>query len=387
LALQVAQLLFEARANQIDITHGVFFVSLTPIETTGEVVATVAEALSFSFYSHVPPRQQLLDYLRDKRLLLVLDNFEHLLNPTSAGAGDAVQLLSEICAAAPGVTTLVTSREALNIQEAWFHPITEMAFPTEQESGSETASAALLDYDAVQLFMQGAQRARVKFSLADEKDAVLKICRLVGGVPLGIELAASWLKVLPATKIASEIERSLDILSTRLQNLPERHRSMRAVLAYSWQRLTPAEQLVLQRLSVFRGSFTETAAEEVAGASLLTLATLVEKSLLQVRENTRYGMHELLRQFAENQLQASPQEALTARQQHSTYFLEFLQSQQQWFFGTKQKLALAEIAAEIENIRTAWHWSVSQAYLAVLDQAVSSLFQFYELRSRFKEGE
>ena len=231
-------------------------------------------------------------------------------------------------------------------------------------------------YDAVQLFVQSASRVRVEFSLAAEQTQVVRICQLVEGMPLGIELAAAWLKVLPVEKIAREIERGLDILSTRLRNMPERHHSMRAVFEHSWQLLAEEEQEVLKRLSVFRGSFTHEAAEQVAGASLVILTMLVEKSLVRVTETGRFQMHELLRQFAGEKLASDPQAEAITREQHSAYYLSFLRAREVMWTGPGQQTALTEIGEEIENIWIAWHWAVKQGYLAALNQAieVSTIF-------------
>jgi tetratricopeptide (TPR) repeat protein len=242
-------------------------------------------------------------------------------------------------------------------------------------------------YDAVRLFVQSARRARVGFSLIAEQKSVVRICQLVEGMPLGIELAAAWLKTLACEQIAREIEGSLDILSTRLHNLPERHRSMRAVFEHSWGLLAENEKAVLQRLSVFQGGFEQEAAESVAGTSFMTLATLVEKSLLQVTASGRYQMHELLRQFAGEKLAQSGDEATTTRQRHSDYYLGFLKVREKMLTGKEQPEALDELSLEIDNIRTSWRWAAEQGQLEAINQAVAALYLFYEMRSRYQEGE
>ena len=190
-------------------------------------------------------------------MLLILDNFEHLL----AGA----ELLAALLRAAPYVKLLVTSREALNLQEEWFHPLTGLSLPTPVSATEHKPSCARQDSEAVQFFMQNARRVRVTFSPQAEAQHVARICRLVDGIPLALELAATWLKVLSCAQIADEIERSLDILTTRQQNMPVRHRSMRAVLEQAWQLLTAPEQAVLKQLALLRGGFDQEAAQNVAG--------------------------------------------------------------------------------------------------------------------------
>ena len=214
LAIETAQRLTSSLPVQDGFAQGIFFVSLQPVGSVSGVVSAIAEMTNFQFHSDAPPREQLIDYLRSKCMLLVLDNFEQLL----AGA----DLVSDILASAQGVKILVTSREALKLREEWFHPITGMRFSKDKEDGQQPVP----NYDAVRLFVQHARRAQPRFSLMQEQEHVLRICRLVDGMPLGIELAAAWLKVLTSAQVAGEIDRGLEILTARHQDLPERHRSM-----------------------------------------------------------------------------------------------------------------------------------------------------------------
>jgi predicted ATPase/DNA-binding XRE family transcriptional regulator len=390
LAIQAAQHLVDAQPTELIFVHGIIFVPLTPVSSLSGLVSAIAEAANFTFYSNVPPQQQLLDYLREKEMLLVLDNFEQLLTSPEGEDVSGADLIAEILAVTPAVKLLVTSREALNLQEAWFHPIAGMAFPEPPPKPSPSQGEGWVGveaYDAVRLFGQSARRARVGFSLAAERESVARICQLVEGMPLGIELAAAWLKTLACDQIAHEIERSLDILSTRLHNVPERHRSMRAVFEQSWRLLAEAEQTVLQRLSVFQGGFQQEAAEPVAGASLVTLAILVEKSLLQVTAGGRYQMHELLRQFAGEKLAQRADEEKATRQRHSDYYLGLLRACEPRFSGQEQPEALDEISLEIDNIRMGWGWVVDQGHIEAINEVVAGLYNFYELRSRYQEGE
>ncbi len=386
LALRVAQTFVDTGAAESFFEHGIVFVSLAGISSTGGMVSAIAEAANFLFYSNVPPRQQLLNYLQEKNMLLVLDNLEHLLDEGS-------ELISEILTIAPQVKILVTSREALDLQEAWFHPVAGMSFPTtrtpslsEPGEGSDLGSSVLEKYDAIRLFVQCASRVRVEFSLEAEQARVVRICQLVEGMPLAIELAVAWLKVLPANKIVDEIEKGLDILSTRLRNVPQRHHSIRAVFEHSWHLLREEEQEVLKRLSVFRGSFSEEAAEAVTGASLLIMATLAEKSLVRVTGQGRYQLHELLRQFAADKLASDRQAEAVTRERHSACYLGLLRAYEEMLIDQGQPQALSEIGQEIENIELAWRWAVEQNYLAAIDQSIESLYNFYQIRSRYQEG-
>jgi predicted ATPase len=203
-----------ARLQQNTFAHGVNLVSLQPVGSSDFIVSAIAEALRFQFYPGGEPKHQLLDYLREKSLLLVLDNFEHLL--------DSAELVSEILAYAPEIKVLATSRERLNLLEEWVLDVPGLPVPA-----SET-EMEIDDYGGVQLFLQSAQRTKVGFILTDaQKPAVTHICQLVGGMPLGIELAAVWVRALSCEEIAIEIERSLDLLATSARNVPPRHRTIR----------------------------------------------------------------------------------------------------------------------------------------------------------------
>ncbi len=304
LAQQAALTLLHDPTAQAWLQDGIHYVALAAVETPGAAVTAVAQATDFQFYSSSSAQEQLLSYLRSKRMLLILDNFEQFLTGEDAGA--MLDWLSSLVAAAPHLKLLVTSREALGLQEAWFYSIAGLSLPPNRQDTLDGIDlfGELEESDAVQLFVQSARRARVGFSLSTTYGAVTRICRLVDGTPLGIELAAAWLKVLTADQVAAELERSLDILTARHQNMPDRHRSMRAVCESSWQLLTEPLRQVVRRLAFCRGGFRMEAAKELAAASLLDLATLVEKSFLRQVETGRYEMHELLRQFVLEQLAA-----------------------------------------------------------------------------------
>lgn len=393
LALQAAQTLIAGRNPSPPASHtpqiaylefpdGLFFVPLHAVGTGDGMISAIAEATGFRFYSYsdAPPRQQLLNFLRAKRLLLVLDNLEHL--------DEAPPLVEEILTAAPHVTLLATSQKSLNLREEWFHPLTGMALhvtgdvPLNMGQDGESHAPA----DAIQLFAQCARHARADFALEAEYSHVARICRLVDGIPLAIELAATWLKVLPSQKIADEIERGLDILTTRQQNVPTRHRSMVAVLTHTWQLLSEEERGVLKRLSVFHGGFTQEAAQHVAGATLIVLASLVEKALLWVSPRGRYHMHELLRHFAHQALTADPDVAQTTQRRHSDYYLNVLTEQGGLLTGKTRQIALDAIGAELDNVRAGWRWAVAEGDPAMLATAAEPFYHFYQLQSRYQDG-
>lgn len=366
LASQVAA----ACADQFD--DGVYFVPLQPLDTPDFIASAIADALRFPFSSGSDPQQQLRQYLREKTLLLLLDNFEHLL--------DGAELLTDILAAAPDVKLLVTSREVLNLQEEWRYSVSGLHYP-ETTTADQPGS-----YSAVQLFIERARQVHGSLSLADEQTDVIRICQLVNGMPLALELAAGWAKALMPKEIVIEIQRSLDFLSTSVRNVPQRHQSITAVFEQTWQRLTAEERRVFSALSIFSGSFQREAAEAVAGVSLRVISALVDKSLLTREPNGRYQIHELLRQYAQAQLETTPHETIRVRDLHATYYAHFLNEREGALNGGRQQAACLEIEAEIDNIRAAWSWAVEHSMLQLINQSFRSLFQFYIIQSRLLEA-
>jgi len=387
------RLALEAAAGQLErYPHGVFFVRLGPLQTVEEIVPTVARALGFSFYDpeRTPgqekraPRQQLLDYVRQKRLLLLLDNFEHLL--------DGAELVNEVLKIAPGVKILATSRARLNLRGEHLYHLSGMRYPCGEAAETRKVLAQLRDdgsaHGAVRLFLSAARQVRADFELSAGNLAdVVRICRLVDGMPLGLLLAAAWVELLTPAEIAAEIEGGLDFLATGLRDVPDRQRSVRAAFDHSWRLLGEREREVLAGLSVFRGGFTRQAAQAVTGAALRELMALVDRSLVSRDETGRYQMHELLRQYAAERLHASPQTCETVRERHAAHYSAGLREWYAALKGPRQQAALAELDVEIENARTAWDWAAEQRQVERLDQALEGLVHFYAMRFRPQEGE
>jgi len=349
---------------------GIVFVGLQPLNKSDLLVPTIAHALGITFYGAGDPQAQLLRYFREKSLLLLLDNFEHLL--------DGAALVSDLLAQAPAVKVLVTSREALNLKQEWLYPLTGMDTP------SSVYQASLESYDAVQLFLYHAHRMQPDFDLADELDAVIRICRTAEGLPLAIELAASWLKGLSVEQIATEMQRNLDFLATTARNVEERHRSVRAAFDQSWKLLSEDERLIFAKLSVFRGGFDREAAEQITGTTLPMLVALVEKSLVQMASFDRFGIHELLCQYGTEKLEAYGQTEATYAQ-FSQHFARRMLRYDSVLKQPEQLEALAAIDNDFENIRQAWDWSVRNQQAAHLHAMLNALYLFGFLRSRYRE--
>ncbi len=317
LALQVA-------TQALDhFSDGAFFVSFEPITTPAAMAATILKTLSSAIHEQKDPHAQLLDYVRDKNMLLVLDNLEHLL--------EGAELIGEVLSTAADVKIIVTSRERLHLQWEWLYEVQGLDYPRD-----DAAVADIEHFSAVQLFLQTARRMRARFSLADEQPHVRRICQLVEGLPLGLELAASWIRVMACREIAQQIERNLDVLSDQLKDVPDRHHSARAVFEYSWSLLAPEEQAVFMKLAVFPGGFRREAAEKVAGAPLSLLFTLVDKSLLRASATGRYDMHNLLHQFVtEKFVQSGQESAIQLRLIH--YYLDYAQQHQHDYATLKEE--------------------------------------------------
>jgi len=331
-----------------DFSDGCFFIALAPLRSANPLVQTIAESVKFPLATQEDPLYQLLRYLKSRQLLLVMDNFEHLL--------DGAAVVSEIIQNAPAVKVLATSRERLNLRSETILNIDGMAVP------DQAALADTQDYDAIALFVQSARKVHPGFEpAADELHKIANICQIVQGMPLAIELAAAWLRILNVAEIYEELKQGLDILSTEARDAPERHRSIRSVFDHSWSLLDQTEQEIFMRLTVFRGGFTRPAAEQVAGASLPLLAELVSKSFLKHEQGTgRLEIHELLRQYAQEHLERSPNDNVLTLEAHADYYAEFMQHRGQDLRGQRQMQALIEIEADLENVRTAWRYYLEQ---------------------------
>lgn len=353
---------------------GVCFVPLAGLASSDYVVPLLAEKLELRFYPGKDARQQLLDFLQPKQMLLILDNFEHLL--------DGVDLVREMLQAAPGIRILVTSRERLNISGELIYVIGGMDFP--QHDSVES----LLDYDAAELLVQAARLSYPGFEVDDGNIGdVIRICRLVEGMPLALVLAAGWLGVLSLVEIAQEITASLDFLETELRDVPERQRSVRAAFEYSWKRLSADEQRVFMKLCVFRGGFTRHAAEAVAGARLPVLRTLVNRSFVSAAGDGRFVIHELLRQYGLLYAQQDPADYERTRLNHSAYYVAFLHERAVVIKEHHQRETLAGIAADIDNVRMAWDHAVACHDWDALDPVVECYWLFSEFRGALSAGE
>lgn len=381
------RLALQAAARQRNLfLDGVYYVELAELETQAQVIPAIGAAVGFSFGGAQVAAAQLQQYLWTKEMLLVLDNFEHLLHEPSSTALD---FLVGLLQTAPEIKVLVTSRERLNLLEEWVFELDGLPYPR------DAADPQVENYECVQLFAQVAQRGGAAFDLSAEKTAVVEICQLVQGLPLAVYLAASLLRVQTGQQIATEIAQNLDVLATTVRNIPERQQSIRATLEYSWALLDRTERRLLAQLSVFRGGFDRQAATAVVsdGATSVVLpglASLVDKSLLRMYGNGRYELHDLVCQFAAEQL--AKDEALlsqTARR-HADYYLALAAAQGEALNGPDMATAAAAIGREQDNLRMAWNWAIgriAQEQHPQLEAACNGLARYFVTVNRYLEGE
>jgi len=371
-------------ASELDgvFPDGIFFVSLSPVQSADGFLPALAKSLDFAFYpGQETNRRQTLNFLRDKRLLLIIDNFEHLL--------DTADLVVEILTTATSMKLVVTTRVRLNVPGEQLYLVGGMDIPEaiEVEQWNDPGFD-VKSFGAVQLFLERARRVQPGFVLTkDNTPSVMEICRLVHGMPLGLELAAAWIELLQPAEIAAEIVRSLDFLETNQAGVSDRQNSLRAVFESSWKLLSEAEREVFLRLCVFVGSFSRDAAQEVCGGSLRTLLGLANKSWLQQTEGGRFQLHELMRQYGEERLKADGTMWQETKERHIEFFANYVSEQAERLKGVEQRTGLDEMAAEFEtNIRTVWDCLVGeQRWKEIIDQMLTGIFHFARVSVRYYE--
>lgn len=362
-------------AHQLQNTfhHGVCAISLAGTSSPAFIVPAIADSLGLSFSGATDLKEQLLNFLREKQILLVLDNLEHLL--------EGIEWLDDLLERAPNVKLLATSREQLNLRTEWIFEVQGLPVPANIELGHlESNSAAAL-------FVQRAKQAKRDFvPAANDLDSIKRICQLVEGLPLGIELAATWVNTLSCREIATEIEHGLDFLATTKRDVPERHRSLHAVFEYSWNLLSMVEQNVLKQLSVFQGGFQRAAAEQAAGANLSLLASLVGKSFIRRNGSGRYHQHELVRQYSILRLREDAQSDRSTRDRHADYYLSLWGESESQLKSASQRDSLRELIEEIDNLRAAWDWALTRGQFDVLVTCLRALLIVYDLLGWHDEG-
>ncbi|MBN1180451.1 MAG: tetratricopeptide repeat protein [Anaerolineae bacterium] len=355
--------------------HGVWFVDVARAPDTHDALTlATAHALGVALSGRQPPQRELVDFLRDKETLLVLDGMD-----TRIEAG--VTFLLALLSGAPGVTVLATSQERLNLQA---EAVTRLAGLPVPESELDPAAAAA---GSVRLFAERTTRTGNGFVLdADTLPWTIRICQAVAGSPLGIELAAACTETLPVQEVARRVLANLDALATTMHDVPPRHHSLRAAFEAARSRLDAQEQQALAALSVFAGTFDEAAATAVAGTRGATLLSLADKSLLERAADGTYTLPSLAHQFALAQLAARGEEE-AVRERHSAYYLGLVADTKGALRKLGAKQAILHIEAALAEVRQGWEWAVKHAQYAALDRGMEALARFYQLSGLFREGE
>ncbi len=354
--------------------QGAVVVALDAVSRREHLISAIADALRFTFHGSATPWQQLVAYLRDKELLLVLDGFEHLANgPT---------LVRDLLQALPSLKVLVTSRSRLNLSQEWVHVLEGLSLPERDTPESIRASPA------VQLFLHVARRASGTHP-QDERDwrAVARIVRLVDGLPLAIHLAAAWTAAYTLTEIARELEVNLDFLTTAQPDVPERHRSLRAAFLHSWRLLSEEERTALRRLAIFPGEFDRDAAEKVAQVTRLTLRSLVDRSLLRAHPPDRYQVPDAIRVYAAEFLARAAAEREYLCERHAQHMAHVVHQAASDLIRADPGPVLGHLTREIENVRQAWAWAVRHADPNLVSTFIPGLTRFFEMRNRYHEAE
>ncbi len=357
---------------------GAWFVELEGAQTLAHVGQLLADALGVR--AGVDAMQAAIKALAERHALVVLDNIEHLIEHTAA-------IVEPILAGAPRVKLLVTSRVRLTVAGAWSMPLEGLPVPDPEDDDHAEG------FDAVRMFMAAAQRVSPSLSWSVERAAMVDICRQLEGLPLALELAAAWTRVLSCADIATELRQGHDLLHAQDASQPTRHASIGVVFEESWRRLTVTERRVLARLCVFRGGFTAQAARAVAGAALPVLGALVDKSLLRkdgaLRSSSgqaRLALHPLLQQLAAAKLDDEGDNARRATElAHAGYFHHWLDLA--WRASEQgQAQTLAAIETDFENCRQAWSVAITQGDSEALARSAPTLLNLVEYRARFEDG-
>jgi predicted ATPase/DNA-binding CsgD family transcriptional regulator len=356
-----------ASRYQEEFLDGIYFVPLYGLNSFIQFLNVIHEVLRIRINEKSDVRSQLLDYFRDKQMLLILDGYER--NKESAA------FISDILSDSPSIKIIVTAREALNLKEEFQFKVEGLDFP---RGNLEVISE---DSSAIQLFLERAQHGNPFFRSQSALACVARICQIVEGNPLAIELASGWTRSVECDDILNELRKTIDFLSSSLVNVPERHRNFRLVLEETYQLLDKSEKEAYIKLSLFPGSFTRKEAGNITGTSLPILSKLIDKSILYFQMDNRYRMHELLKQFAIEKIDLRELDIEPVKRKFVQYFAEFLKNLEMDLKGRRQKEAMHEVENELENIQKAWRWAVKQRDFSALDSMLIPLNIFSFVQS------
>ena len=347
---------------------GASFVPLEDIASIDDLGGRLARELGIPLKGGGEVLEQVIEFLQKRQVLLVLDNFEQLATDAS--------ILEQLLAACPRLKLVATSRVRLALATEWLLPLDGLPCPEDEDRDR------IESFDAARLFVRAAHRVNPALVPTTEAAAIVDICRQVEGLPLALELAAAWTRVLSCDAIAAELRQGVELLRATDSAQPTRHASIDVVFEQSWQLLAAIEREVLARLSVFHGSFSAEAARAVAGAPLPVLAALSDKSLLH-KDDTGLRLHPLVQQLAAERL-GKGEAGAGARSAHAAYFHRLLQ-QLKPAVASGERAALRTIDQEFENCRRAWNWSIRHDEADTLARSADTFVHYADSRGRFDE--
>ena len=374
------RLALAAAARLAPVLGQVFFVDLAPVSEPGIVGSTITQALEVEQSSGESVTEAIARRLGTARVLLVLDNFEQVL--------PAAELVHELLAAIPGLAVLVTSQASLHLREEREFPVPPLELPD--------GNVALADVPAIQLFVERAQAVKPGFELTEEnEEAVAAICRRLDGLPLALELAAARVKLLSPQAILGRLEKRLDLLTGGAGDLPERQRTLRDAIEWSYNLLESSEQTLLARLGVFTGGCSLEIADAVAaegmalGESFEALASLVDKSLVRQWDGgegePRFGLLETIREYALEKLEERG-EVDDLRRRHAERFLELVEAAEPELTRANQARWLERLDEEKDNIRAAFAWATAAGEVELALRLAGALVRFWSTRGLMREG-
>ncbi len=363
-------------ASQL-VTHfpnGVYFVPLAQLSTDSHMVTSLAHAVGFTFTGMEDSQRQLIQFLAGKKMLILLDNFEHIL--------DGAVLVDALLKGAPGLKALVTTREKLRLEDEIVIEVKGLSYPMEEHEGEAVR------YSAVRLFLRSARAvAAPDFNPSPEELVqVARISRFLEGMPLGIELASAWVKSLPVSEIAAKISTNRDFVAAEMPYLPARHQSLRAIFEYSWDLLSAVQRRALKTASVFKGGFTLEAAAHVGAVPLSVWPQLTEKYLVTEKSKDHYELHDLVRYYAKEKLFENPVEKEQVLDAHCEYLAVTLRQKEKELQGPRRGKAMEFLLSQMGNIRDGWRRAVEKGQENRIEDYLDCLFDIYQDKGWSQEG-
>ena len=358
-----------AKETSIDFPDGAFFVPLDTVTSGNDILPAIANSLLFKLGtvgSDLDPQTHLYDYLRDRSLVLILDCFEHL-----TGSG---HLVSKLLATASKLQVVITSRHKLNLPEEWTYTLEGLSIPESEDINDDLP-------DALSLFLSRTKQILPEKIISEsELKEAARICRLVEGMPLGIELAAAWAAVLDFSEIADEITENYGFLEDHHQDSSSKHKSMRAVFQSSWNLLEEIHQEYLLMLSVFKGGFSRQAAQEISKASITDFAVLMDRSLLRKNARGQFEIHPIVQQFCREIISDQENVWQEIQQKHYLYYSDYLRKRMPKIYSLEPDNTRAEVHDAIANILAAAKFYTEQSKAAPDPNIIQDLFSYYLIR-------